>query len=391
MQVFNAFTKVMRAKLPAGIIYIVIFLVITVLMTNSAANNGMQVFQGKKIGVVVYDEDDTPESRALKAYIGKRQDLKELEQDIDRIKDTVYMGWDSEISYVMAIKKGYAEKLHAGDYNDLFTNYYMHENYENVMMEQLLTEYLNTVSAYQSGGKPLSEAISRTESVLTQETAVTVRHFDADASGSDLPAHFSDYYRYLPYILLSVLIEVLCPVLLALGQKKLRYRTNCSSIRPTAYSLQIIFGSALLVAGVWLVFMAAGAVMFGAVTGRAWLAVLNSFLFAMISAAIAVLIASFQPPELAVNLLAQLLGVGMSFLCGIFVPMDWLSDGVAAAARFLPAYWYVQANDLICGNKPFDGHQVSVCLLIELGFAAACALLAMVIRRSKYASAEQMT
>ena len=81
MQVFNAFIKVMRSKMSSGLIYIVIFLVIAVIMTNSAQTDGTKVFEGRKIGVVVYDDDNTEESRALKAYIGKKQVLKELERD----------------------------------------------------------------------------------------------------------------------------------------------------------------------------------------------------------------------------------------------------------------------------------------------------------------------
>lgn len=381
MQVFNAFIKVMRSKMSSGIIYIVIFLVIAVIMTNSAQTDGTKVFEGRKIGVVVYDDDNTEESRALKAYIGKKQDLKELERDADLIKDTIYLNWNGEIHYVMTIKKGYAEKIRSGEYNDLFENYYMHDNYENVMMEQLLTEYLNTVSAYQAGGRPLSEAISETESVLSEETEVTIRNFDETAADHDMSPLFDDYFRYLPYILLSVLIEVLCPVLLTMNRKNIRYRTDCSSVRPTSYMMQIILGSALFVVAIWLIFMIAGVAEFGMFRGRAWLTLLNSFLFAMIAVSLSVLIASFHPSDLVVNLLAQILGLGMSFLCGIFVPMEWLSDSIAAAAKFLPAYWYIQANDLICGKQAYDGQRVLVCLLIEAGFAVVFALASMVIRR----------
>ena len=145
--------------------------------------------------------------------------------------------------------------------------------------------------------------------------------------------------------------------------------------------LQIILGSALFVVAIWLIFMIAGVAEFGMFRGRAWLTLLNSFLFAMIAVSLSVLIASFHPSDLVVNLLAQILGLGMSFLCGIFVPMEWLSDSIAAAAKFLPAYWYIQANDLICGKQAYDGQRVLVCLLIEAGFAVVFALASMVIRR----------
>jgi len=390
MQVFKVFLKVMRSKISTAFIYIGIFLAIAIVMTNSGKTQVTEVFSGAKIGVVVYDDDDTPESRALREFIGTKHNLKDIERDTDQIKDTFYMGMNSDIHYVMAIKKGYAEKLRAGEYDGLFENYHMHDNYEKAMMEQLLSEYLGTVRAYQAGGQPLSAAISRTADVMSEETEVTLRNFDAEEAQSDLPPLLDDYFRYLPYILLSVLIEVLCPVLLALGRKNIRYRTNCSSVRPTSYTIQIILGSALFVVGIWLVFIIAGITQFGMFTGRTALVMLNSFLFAMISVSLAVLIASFHPGDLVVNLLAQILGLGMSFMCGIFVPMEWLGSGVIAAARFLPAYWYVKANEIICGKTAYDGKTLLVCMMIEAGFAVLFALIAMVVRRRKYTGAEQM-
>ena len=57
----------------------------------------------------------------MQRYLGRISDktlsqhLKELERDTDLIKDTIYMNWNAEINYVMAIKKGYAEKLRSGN------------------------------------------------------------------------------------------------------------------------------------------------------------------------------------------------------------------------------------------------------------------------------------
>ncbi|MBQ8923033.1 MAG: ABC transporter permease [Oscillospiraceae bacterium] len=390
MQVFKAFLRVMRSKMSTAFIYIGIFLAIAVIMTNSDQGEQTKVFSGSKVNIVVYDDDDTPESRALRDFIGTRHNLKELERDTDKMKDVSYMGFNSDIQYIMTIEKGYAEKLRAGEYDGLFSHYRMHDSYEGMLIEQLLSEYLGTVRAYQAVGQPLDAALSRTEAVLNEETAVTIRNYDSDTAQSDVPPLLDDYFRYLPYILLSVLIEVLCPVLLALGKRTIRYRTNCSSVRPASYTLQIILGSALFVVGIWLLFIIAGITQFGMFSGKTWLTLLNSFLFAMISVSLAVLIASFHPGELVVNLMAQILGLGMSFMCGIFVPMEWLGSGVVAAARFLPAYWYVKANNIICGVSAYDGKMLFACLTIQLGFAAAFALLAMVVRRRKYAGTEQM-
>lgn len=389
MQVFNAFLKIIRKNIRTALIYIIIFFGMCFLMASNSEEK--QSFKSTKLTVSVFDEDNTEESRALTAFIGQKHNLKTIENDPDVIKDAVYMQMISSVDYVMVIQKGYAEKLNAHEYNDLFGNYHMHDDYDTAIMEQFLNEYVSSVRAYQASGKSLTDAISRTESALSVETKVTIKDFTNHAGSDEFPALFSNYFRYLPYILVSVLIEVLCPVLLAMGRKKIRYRTNCSSVKPMNYTLQLFAGSALFVAVIWLAFMIGGMAFYGGIyRGIAWIAVLNSFIFAMISVTLAVLIAAFNPSETIVNLVAQVIGLGMSFLCGIFIEQQWLSSGVLAFAKFLPAYWYVKVNNMIAGIDAYDSKAVIFALLIETAFAVALALLTIAVRKAKYSSKKQI-
>ena len=38
---------------------------------------------------------------------------------------------------------------------------------------------------------------------------------------------------------------------------------------------------------------------------------------------------------------------GSSFLCGAFVPVEWLPDSILKIAHILPSYWYIQTNELV--------------------------------------------
>ena len=38
---------------------------------------------------------------------------------------------------------------------------------------------------------------------------------------------------------------------------------------------------------------------------------------------------------------------GSSFLCGAFVPVEWLPDTILKIAQILPSYWYIQTNEYI--------------------------------------------
>ena len=60
-----------------------------------------------------------------------------------------------------------------------------------------------------------------------------------------------------------------------------------------------------------------------------------------------------------------------------------LGDGVLAAAKFLPAYWYEKANDILAGAQSGTMGDVGMCLLIEGGFLLALVLVTMLVSRQR--------
>ena len=122
-------------------------------------------------------------------------------------------------------------------------------------------------------------------------------------------------------------------------------------------------------------------------TGRAWLAVLNSFILSMVIAVLAVLISSFEPKDNILSLITQVAGLGMSFFCGVFIPLEVLSGKVAAAARFLPVYWYIRANNMIAETEAYSFRGVMQCYMIQIAFAAALVLITLLVRRVRYSGA----
>ena len=85
----------------------------------------------------------------------------------------------------------------------------------------------------------------------------------------------------------------------------------------------------------------------------------------------------------------NILTLGMSFLCGIFIPQQMLGKGVLAFSKFLPLYWYIKNNDLISGfgGEPFTMHAYRTHLGILVLYGIALFSLALAI--SKYKSLRQ--
>ena len=106
-----------------------------------------------------------------------------------------------------------------------------------------------------------------------------------------MPAIFGYYFQYLAYVMLSMLIVTLCPVILTLNRKGVRERTMCSSLTSANYSRQTALGASILVFSIWLLFMIVAIIWGKTLSVKFWLACLNSFVYIIAVAGIAMIIA----------------------------------------------------------------------------------------------------
>ena len=382
MQVFKAFLRVLKSKFGSAVIYIVLFFLVGLLMTKNGSDES--VWEKSKMDLVIEDLDDTPESRALTEYISKGNRIVPAFADEDDLTDALYY---TTVDYAVTIPKGFAERLASGETEGIFECRNIHVSYAATNMQMQLEKFVNTVAAYQALGQTTQEASQAALAALSDEAEVTLLQKDTGekkGENSELLA----FFRYMPYILLSVIMNTLCPAMVAMNRKDFRYRTNCSGIRPQSYTLQIFGASALYVGAIWAVFVMAGGVINSTMySGRLWLAVANALLFALFSAVLAIFVSEFSPGDNIVNILTQVSTLGMCFLCGVFIDQSLLGSGVLSAAKFLPAYWYVRVIRMLSGDIPFEASEVAVALGIEAGFVAVFVLLAILVRRARYTSA----
>lgn len=378
MQVFKLFFKIAKTKWLATLIFLGIFLLI---LNFTDVGGGVQSFSTSKMSLTVYDHDNTDASKRLYEHLKKNNEIVEIEDDKDKIIDALYI---TSTNYVIDIKEGYAERLAKGETDGLFTTRYLHDSYTNKLADSTLDNYVGTVKAYLAGGMELDKALDAAEEALDIKTDVTMETFSDDSPA----AKSASFFNYMPYALLSIIVSVLCPVLIAMNKKEVGFRTKCSSIKLSSVSAQTVAASGIFVAIIWVFLMILGVGKNGGMfTGNMWYAVLNSVAFTLVCVAIALLFSELGIDDNAQAFATQVLGLGMAFLCGMFVPQEMLSSGVLAAARFLPAYWYVRANDMVCGmsTETFKLSTVLTCIGIQLLFAAAIFAVSLIVKKQKKA------
>jgi len=383
MQVFKTYMKIVKKNLSMAFMYTGIFIILTVMFSGNTMAD--QTFENTRLGVCVIDEDNTESSRMLTEYIGNKHSLEDIENNKDAILDALYY---TRVDYVLTIKSGFEEKISNGNTTELFTNYKIPDSYNSVLLDNEIDKYVSTLNAYIVSGNDVKTAALKTTELLSEELELKVETFaDNNAESVDFPVRVQFFFNYLPYVFISALISVLSTVLIKMNEKEVSYRTRCSSTTVSSHTMQILLGSMVLVLSAWVIFMIAGMFMNGGIfTGKALYAVLNSFVFVLVSAGIAILISIVKNDSRSVAMIANIVSLGMSFLCGVFVEQDLLGEGVLSAARFLPAYWYVKANDILrtATDSVFDVNEFMTCIGVEALFAAALFAIILLVSRTKY-------
>ena len=106
--------------------------------------------------------------------------------------------------------------------------------------------------------------------------------------------------------------------------------------------------------------------------------IVNSFIFTICALTIAFLIANLVNNKNAINGIVNVIALGSSFLCGAFVPVEWLPASVLKVAHILPTYWYIQTNELMKTIEKFDIESLKP-VFINMGVIALFTIIFVII------------
>lgn len=384
MQVFKTFMKVTKKKLHISMIYIVVFVAICVAMTLTSSSTNE--YTDSKLDISITDLDNSEASRALADYIARSNKIVKLGEGKDKALDALYY---RRADIILTINEGYSEKLEKGDTEGLFSDYRIPGSYSAELFDSQLNQYISMVTACTAGGSSLEEACEKAAELSATEIEVETVSF-----GKNINADYDDdiaaFFQYLSYILIVTLIAGLCPTLLIMMSRDIRNRTNCSCITVTSQMSQIVLGTVIFVVGLYLLLMGVAAVLFRDMlfNEKGLLAMLNGFVFLIFSMMLTLLIAVIAPSTNVINMIANVISLGMSFLCGVFVPQSLLSGVVLNIGKFLPAYWYVRANNMLAGSNGeiFSSNEFMLCIGIELAFSVVLFCVTLIAAKTKQSS-----
>ncbi len=174
-------------------------------------------------------------------------------------------------------------------------------------------------------------------------------------------------------------------MLKAFNKKEVEKRTLCSGLSIAKRNYQMAKGCFLVAFGIIALYFITSCILYkGAMfTAAGALRLANTVVYALICLAITFFLSSFVKNNNTVNIFVNAFGLGSAFICGVFVPRQFLADGVIAAGRFFPAYWYVNNEEAASNLSAASASSIVLNFTIQLMFALAFMVLAIVISSKK--------
>lgn len=373
--------KITKKLMKSFIVWIIMFVVLTLFISNLDSSGGAGDYTDSKLNIVIFDNDCSPESKALYDYIGSRHKIKELTKtDVESVNDALFY---NIVNYVLTIKEGYGEMVRGGETDGLFEYKTAPSSYYGEYMNMQLEQYISSLSAYIASGMDIAPALEKTADSLREPTEVDKVSFDND---SRLGRHIYSIMRYMPYIFLTVSAAVIARIIITLNSDDIRKRTSCAPVSMMKYNLQVMLGASVVCLSLWLFMMLYTVICSGRelFTNNGLFAVLNNFVFLIVAASLGLFISSlFGKDSEAIDMINNIVSLGMCFLGGVFVPLQFLSGTVLIISKFLPTYWYIRALDSIAGinGMTYDTSVIRISIGIQFLFAAALLAASMAVSK----------
>lgn len=382
MSVFNAILKSVKANIATIIVYFGIFAIFGNMQAKATVSTQDNVFEEVTVKVAVTDYDNSELSQAVVDY------LKETQQVVDpKTEDPQVMNDNVRFliyDYAVIIPEGFEENLLAGTTEDAMEYIAPGATASAFLLTEKLDDYLEDVVIYLNSGYSKEEAIKLThdQMVKLSETKATV----LDSSEENHRSFYTGMFTFNGYTLLMLLSICCATAITFMKNRDVKNRISVSGMhffkRHAATIAAVFFIGIVITTVVILVIQLMG---LQYESSKLLFYALDAYSLMLVGMGLAYLICSITASENLINMCANMFVLSMSFLCGVFVDTQYLSESILKVAKFMPLYWYTTAIKFI-NDTPKDsiwGSQFGTYLLIEVLFAMVFFTAGMIVSRKK--------
>lgn len=339
MIVFNTFWKVIKKYKATVILYTAMLVIFG--STNMQANNKAMTFTNTKPDILIVNNDkDGILTKNLVDYLNKNTNIVKIKDSEEARDDALFY---RDVSYIIYIPTSYSKNVLNGINNTLdikSTN-----DYNASLAEMILKKYIEVENVYASIYRDEAKIINAINKNLETNSNVEITS-KLNTTTMEKTARF---YNFASYCIMAVTIYIVCLVLSSFHNEMVNKRIVVSSMNYKKHNRLILGASFAYALIVWILYIVLGIILLGDVmfTIRGLIYVLNTLIFTFVALTLALLISTITNNKNAISGIVNVVALAQAFLCGAFIPTQWLPNSVLTIAHVLPAYWYINTNDIL--------------------------------------------
>lgn len=358
MIVFKTILKILN-KLK-GLIILYTIMLISVTLVNQTSGN-VDSFEEVKPSVIIVNNDKSKNgvTNHFIKYLENHMEVKDIDiGNEEKIDDALFY---RDVSLVVYIPDGFGDDLL--DSKDVSVEYKISGDKGSSYGKMLVQNYFDSFNIYNNYYDG-DELFDKLDNALNVDVNVEVKS-KIDTNSLSRMARF---FNFLNYAILAGCVYSISMILASLKSENVRKRTIVSSYDYKKYNRIVLEACSIVIIGMWILYMILALIIFKDLfisMNGLWY-VINSFVFSLCSLCIGFLIGNITQNKGAISGIVNVVSLGSSFLCGCFVPFEFMPDYVIKIAHIFPTYYFVINNEALKVMDNFSLSSVSP-LIFNMG------------------------
>lgn len=339
MIVFSTFWKIVKKYKGTILLYTVMLIMFGGINLTSNSTNDM--FTPTKPNIFIVNKDSNMGlTRNLINYLKKNTNVVSLEDDEEKINDALFY---RDISYVIYIPKNYSKDVL--DKKDVTIDIKSSKDYTSSLTEMMLDKYLNVQSNLVNITNNQDELVNMINNTLDVNSEVVV----SSKLDNSYLNRVSRYFNFGSYSLLAVIIFIVTLVINSFKENTINKRIIVSSFNYKKHNSLLMLSSFVYSLIVWVLFSLLSVILLGKdmISLRGILYFVNTFMLVMPTLSFGILISTLVNNKDSIGGIVNVVSLGSAFLCGAFIPTEYLPKIVLSIAHIFPAYYFIDSNNLL--------------------------------------------
>ncbi len=339
MIVFSTFWRIVKKYKGTILLYTVMLIMFGGINLTSNSTNDM--FTPTKPNIFIVNKDSNMGlTRNLINYLKKNTNVVSLEDDEEKINDALFY---RDISYVIYIPKNYSKDVL--DKKDVTIDIKSSKDYTSSLTEMMLDKYLNVQSNLVNITNNQDELVNMINNTLDVNSEVVV----SSKLDNTYLNRVSRYFNFGSYSLLAVIIFIVTLVINSFKENTINKRIIVSSFNYKKHNSLLMLSSFVYSLIVWVLFSLLSVILLGKdmISLRGILYFVNTFMFVMPTLSFGILISTLVNNKDSIGGIVNVVSLGSAFLCGAFIPTEYLPKIVLSIAHIFPAYYFIDSNNLL--------------------------------------------